>query len=100
MAICGKKVELSELSNLCKTFLKKTEIQFYNKMKMNITSFKYELCENFDMKNDLTNTNDEYNFINSCKNISKRRKVLLKAFISNEYIKEFFSKGRNEKMIL
>ena len=52
------------------------------------------------MKNNLININDEYSFINSCKNISKRRKMLLKTFISNEYIKEFFLKERNGKTIL
>ena len=52
------------------------------------------------MKNNLININDEYNFINLYKNISKRKKILLKIFILNEYIKEFFSKERNEKKLL
>jgi hypothetical protein len=48
----------------------------------------------------LINTEDEYNFINSYKNILKKRKKLLKIFMTNEYMKEFFSKERNRKKIL
>jgi len=100
LAIHGKKVELDELRNLCKTLLKEAEIQLHSRVKMGIASSKCGSWENFDAEDDLANTNDEYSFISSCKNISKRRKALLKAFMSNGYTKGFFSKGRNGKTIL
>jgi len=52
------------------------------------------------MNDDLTNIIDEYNFINSYKKIFNKRKILLKIFMKNVYIKIFFSKNRNGNMIL
>jgi len=100
LAIHGKKVELNELRNLCRALLKEAEIQLHSRVKMGISAAKCGRWEEFDAEDDLSNTNDEYSFISSCKDISKKRKGLLKAFMANGYTKRFFSKGRNGKTIL
>jgi hypothetical protein len=100
LAIRGKRVELSELRNLSRALLKEAEIQLHSRVKMGISAAKCGRWEEFDAEDDLANTDDKYSFISSCKDISKRRKGLLKAFMANGYTKGFFSKGRNGKTIL
>jgi hypothetical protein len=100
LAIRGKKVELSELKKLCRELLKEAETQLHSRVKMGVSGSKCGRWEDFDAEDDLANTEDEYSFISSCKNISKKRKGLLKAFMANGYTKGFFSKGRNGKKIL
>jgi hypothetical protein len=93
-------MELSELKNLCRELLKEAETQLHSRVKMGVSGSKCGRWEDFDAEDDLANTEDEYSFISSCKNISKKRKGLLKAFMANGYTKGFFSKGRNGKKIL
>jgi len=100
LAIRGKRVELDQLKNLCSKLLKEAEIQLHSKVKMGISGPKYGKWEDFDAEDDLANCKDKYSFISSCKNISKRRSTLLKAFMDNGYTRSFFSKGRNGRTIL
>ncbi len=92
LIIHEKRMKLKKLRNLYRIFLKK--------MKMNISVSKCEKWKDFNMNDDLTNIIDEYNFINSYKKIFNKRKILLKIFMKNVYIKIFFSKNRNGNMIL
>jgi hypothetical protein len=100
LAIHGKRVELRELRKLCKTLLKEAESQLHERVMMGISASACGGWKDFDAEDDLGNTKDDYSFIKSSKNFSKRQKALLKAFMGNGYTRSFFSRGRNGKTTL